>query len=232
MTREEGHGPADADGIRPQRLSHIRRLHRRLNRRDVLPPISADETSAPRRHAAEPGTQDDPGKNQRPVLSSGSVDAGLTGSPGQLERLSPDALNALVVAREQAIILRHRAVGTEHLLLALSLDSGSGAFQVMQRMGANPDAVRADISRFLVPGTGPASDLTSFTPRARLAIELAHRASARIGVPLTATEHLLIGLASENEGIAAKALNKFGVIARTAENQVTADLDEKTPRQP
>lgn len=230
MTREEGQGPPDADGARPQRLSHMRWLHGRLSRGGILP----GETSAPQNPAPAQRAQTEPGESNGPALSSGTVDAGLTGSPGQLERLSPDALNALVVARQQAVSLRHRAVGTEHLLLALTLDAASGAFKVMQQMEANPDTVRAEISRLLVPGarTATASELPPFTPRARLAIELAHRASARIGVTLTATEHLLIGLAAESEGIAAKALNKFGVIARTAENQVTADLDEKTPRQP
>ncbi|WP_373427549.1 Clp protease N-terminal domain-containing protein [Arthrobacter sp. B3I9] len=55
-----------------------------------------------------------------------------------------------------------------------------------------------------------------------------HRASARIGVPSTAPEHLLIGLAAEAEGVAAKALRNSGITARTAEKPVTSDLDGRT----
>lgn len=179
-----------------------------------------------------PGPHEATGGIHQPALEPLAVQAKLAGHLPQLERLTPSALNALVAAGEQATILRHRAVGTEHLLLALSLDAQSGAFRLMQRMGANPDTVLADTLRALVPGTASRPDRPAFTPRARLAVELAHRASARIGVPCTGTEHLLIGLAAESEGIAAKALNKSGIIARVVESHVTAELDGKTPERP
>lgn len=172
-----------------------------------------------------PGPQQDAAGIHQTGVEPLTVETKLAGHLPQLERLTPSALQAIVAAGEQATVLRHRAVGTEHLLLALSLDAESGAFRVMQRMGANPETVVADTLRALVPGTASRTDRPAFTPRARLAVELAHRASVRIGVTQTGTEHLLIGLAAEGEGIAAKALNKSGIIARIVESHVTAELD-------
>lgn len=231
MTWEGGHEHPDSDGRPIGGTSHIGRLYRRLGRIGVRPGIGTGEASVPRGPGPvkAPQQHEAIGGNYEAAPLPGAVGTRLQGYPGQLERLSPAGFNALVVAREQARILRHRTVGTEHLLLALTLDAQSGAYRVMHRMGANPDMIRADTLRALAPGAASTSDLLPFTPRARLAVELAHRASERIGVARTGTEHLLIGLAAESEGIAAKALHKSGIVARTAENQVTADLDGRTP---
>jgi hypothetical protein len=165
---------------------------------------------------------------QEILSSSASLDAARDRRTELFERLSLAGQDALNAAQEEASALGHRSVGTEHLLLALTRQSESGACKVMERMGVNPARVRADVLNAVVPGAGPTSGVLAFTPRARLAVELAHRAAARIDVSQTGTEHLLIGLAAEAEGIAAKALHKSGIVLRTAENQVTADLDGNT----
>lgn len=159
---------------------------------------------------------------------SASLNAAQDRRAELFERLSLAGQEALHAAQKEASALGHRSVGTEHVLLALTRQAESGACKVMERMGANPAKVRADVLNAVVAGAGPASGVLAFTPRARLAVELAHRAAGRIGVSQTGTEHLLIGLAAEAEGIAAKALHKSGIVPRTAENQVTADLDGKT----
>jgi ATP-dependent Clp protease ATP-binding subunit ClpC len=94
-------------------------------------------------------------------------------------------------------------------------------------LGAVPATVRAEVLHVLVTGPEVEPAALTLTPRARLALELAHRASTRIGVPQTGTEHLLIGLAAESEGIGARTLGKSGISAKAAENQVTANLDGK-----
>jgi ATP-dependent Clp protease ATP-binding subunit ClpC len=154
------------------------------------------------------------------------------GRPDLLERLSPAGLDTLDAAQEAARTLGHRTVGTEHLLLALTSNAESAAGKIMERIGTTPAKVRADVLYALVTGAVPTSGDLAFTPRARLAVELAHRASTRIGVPQTGPEHILIGLAAEGEGIAAKVLHKSGIWARIVENQVTADLDGRTPLNP
>jgi ATP-dependent Clp protease ATP-binding subunit ClpA len=181
---------------------------------------SSDNAEADPHHATE---------GPHPIPQRRSVEASLAGPLPKLERLTSSALNGLIAAAEQARTLRHRTVGTEHLLLALALDAESGAFRMMQRMGANPETIVNDTLRALVPGAMPAPDRPALSPRARLAVELANRASARIGVASTGTEHLLIGLAAESEGIAAKALYKSGIVARVAESHVIAELDGKVP---
>lgn len=145
------------------------------------------------------------------------------------DRLAPEGRLVLDIAQDEARALGHRRVGTEHLLLALTGNAGSGACRVLEQLGTTPLRVRTDVLNSIVTGAAPTSGPLALTPRARLAVELGHRASARIGVALTETEHLLIGLAAEGEGIAAKALHKSGIMARTAEHQVTADLDGRRP---
>jgi hypothetical protein len=204
----------DSDELPAARLSPIGRLCRRLVRIGGSPGIVAVESPTP------------PDSGSAAVAGPGDA-----GRPKLFERLSCAGRDTLDAAQEEARILGHRTVGTEHLLLALTRNAESGACKVMERMGATPATVRADVLSAIVSGATQASGRLAFTPRARLAVELAHRASERIGVPQTGTEHLLIGLAAEGEGIAAQALCKSGIVARTAETQVTVDLDGTGPFQ-
>jgi ATP-dependent Clp protease ATP-binding subunit ClpA len=158
----------------------------------------------------------------KPVTTAGEDDA------DQLERLTDESRHVLDVARNEARTLGQSRVGTEHLLIALTRSTESRACRVMEQLGTTPPRVRADVLDSLTSGTKSLSGPSALTPRARLAIELGHRAAARIGAPMTAPEHLLIGLAAEGEGIAAKALRKSGIVARTAEKQVISDLDGGT----
>jgi ATP-dependent Clp protease ATP-binding subunit ClpC len=144
-----------------------------------------------------------------------------------LERLSPAALKTLSFAQEEARTLGHRHIGTEHLLLALTRDPEFAAYKLLEQMGAVPATVRGQVVQVLVTSPEAESGALTLTPRARLALELAHRASTRIGVPQTGTEHLLIGLAAESEGIGARTLGKSGISAKAAEHQVTTNLDGK-----
>lgn len=164
----------------------------------------------------------------RQSVSAESAKTAQEANADLLEHLTPEGHNVLEAAINEAWDLGHGRVGTEHLLLALTRNAESGACRVMEQLGTTPLRIRTDVLNSLTTGAKPSSVPLALTPRARLAVELGHRASARIGVPLTAPEHLLIGLAAEGEGIAAKALQKSGIVARTAENQVTANLDGRT----
>jgi hypothetical protein len=212
MTRQRGDERSDSDELPNPGLSYMGRLYRRLRGLRGAP-------------------HDGGGVRQHTSSAPASVDATPGGSPELFERLSCAGRDTLDAAQEEARILGHRTVGTEHLLLALTRNPESGACKVMERMGATPAGVRAEVVDAVVTGPAPSSGPLAFTPRARLAVELAHRASFRIGASRTGTEHLLIGLAAEREGIAARALSKSGIIARTAEHQVIIDLDGKRPLQ-
>lgn len=212
MTPQAGDERPASDQLPSARLSYIGRLYRRLHGLQGEPP-------------------NDGGSRQHTSSGPALVDAAPDGRPELFERLSCAGRVTLDAAQEEARILGHRTVGTEHILLALTRNPESGACKVMERMGATPAGVRAEVAAAIVTGPAPTSGPLVFTPRARLAVELAHRAAFRIGVPRTGTEHLLIGLAAEREGIAAKALFKSGIVARTVEHQVIIDLDGKRPLQ-
>ena len=158
---------------------------------------------------------------QRPSPSPALPDV----KPDLLERLSPAALTTLSFAQEEAKSLGHRHIGTEHLLLALTRDPGFTACKILEQMGAVPATVRAQVVGVLVPGPEVEREVLTLTPRASLALELAHRASTRIDVPQTGTEHLLIGLAAESEGIGARTLGRYCISAKAVEHQVTTNID-------
>jgi ATP-dependent Clp protease ATP-binding subunit ClpA len=188
--------------------------------------------------AALLGLSSSRGRNQfgPTVCATGWVKGAPEANAGLFDRLTPEGHHVLDDARYEACALGHHKVGTEHLLLALTRNLESGACRVMEQMRTAPLRVRTDVLGSLACGTEPppavdgkpAPGPLGLTPRARLAVELGHRASARIGAPLTGPEHLLIGLAAEGEGIAAKALRKSGITARTAENRVASDLGGRT----
>lgn len=160
-------------------------------------------------------------RQQRPSPAATQRDV----KPDLLDRLTPAALKTLSLAQEEAKALGHRHIGTEHLLLALTRDPDFTAYKILKQLGATPATVRTQVIHVLVAGPEVEPGVLALTPRARLALELADRASTRIEVPQIGTEHLLIGLAAENEGIGAKALGKCSVSAKAVEYQVTANLD-------
>jgi hypothetical protein len=228
MTPGQNGGERDLDERPVPGLSGIHRLYLRMRHSGEPSRINGFESAAP--------AQDGPAKNSlrgsrggggRRQQSPAKAAVLPKVKPDLLERLSPAALETLSFAQEEATTLGHRSVGTEHLLLAITRDPESGAYKILEQLGAVPATVRAEVLHVLVTGPEVEPAALTLTPRARLALELAHRASTRIGVPQTGTEHLLIGLAAESEGIAARILSKSGISAKAAENQVTANLDGK-----
>jgi ATP-dependent Clp protease ATP-binding subunit ClpA len=203
MTAREDGGQRASDERPVPEPSGIRRLFSRM------------------RHSGAPSSNGEPSQQSSPAAALPNV------KPDLLERLSPAALKTLSFAQEEAKTLGHRHIGTEHLLLALTRDPEFTAYKILEQMDAVPATVRTQVIHVLVTGPEVGPGAMTLTPRARLALELAHRASTRIGVPQTGTEHLLIGLAAESEGIGARTLSKSGISAKAAEHQVTTNLDGK-----
>jgi hypothetical protein len=147
-------------------------------------------------------------------------------------RWSAAAKAVIVGAREQAGTLGHNHVGTEHLLLALAEGSGVAA-TALADLGVTPDVVRTHMVEILGRGTGDGSLRRPFTPRTKKVLELAVRESIRLQHDELRTEHLLLGLVREGEGVAAQILvQRLGLDLPRVRQAVLDRLKDGGPRTP
>ena len=130
------------------------------------------------------------------------------------------ARQVLGLAQQEAAQLGNDYVGTEHLLLGLIHDGDGIAARVLTSLGLTEGGIRSRMEAFIIRG-GEIGDELSYTPRAKRAIELALQESVQMGQSYVGTEHLLLGLLLEAEGIAAQVLNSLGVDVETARAQIS-----------
>jgi prophage maintenance system killer protein len=129
---------------------------------------------------------------------------------GMFRRFTDRARRAVQLAQEEARLLNHNYVGTEHLLLGL-LGEGEGvAAEALGSLGISLEAVRAQVEELIGHGQSAPAGHIPFTPRAKKALELSLREALQFGHNYVGTEHLLLGLAREGEGVAAELLVGFG----------------------
>ncbi len=139
-------------------------------------------------------------------------------------RFTDRARRATVRAQEEARLLNHNYIGTEHLLLGL-LRVGGVAAHALASLGISLAAVRAQVEEIIGRGSvGPTGHIP-FTPRAKKVMELSLREALRLGHNYIGTEHLLLGLSREGEGVAAQVLVKLGASHATLHKQVLRLLD-------
>ncbi len=112
----------------------------------------------------------------------------------------------LTRAQEEARNLNHRYIGTEHLLLGLVAEEGSVAMRVLHDLGISADQVRQSVERIVGRGTRPFYTQPTLTPRTKRVIELSVDEARRLGHHYIGTEHLLLGLVREGEGVAVDVL--------------------------
>ena len=146
------------------------------------------------------------------------------------ERFGNRARQVVVGAQHEARALHHGYIGTEHLLLGLVHErSGLGA-EVLESMGATEDRVRDRVGHYIQPGDhkDDSSGHIPFTPRAKKVLELGLREALQLGHDAIGTEHLLLALIREEDGIAGQALADLGVRLDAAREQVIA----RHPAQP
>jgi ATP-dependent Clp protease ATP-binding subunit ClpC len=125
------------------------------------------------------------------------------------ERLTEQARIVVVQAQEEARALRHNYIGTEHLLLGL-LRGGEGvAAQVLESFDVTLEAARARVGQIVGQGDDRSAGKIPFTPRAKKVLELSLREAKSLGHTYIATEHLLLGLVRENNGVAISILLEF-----------------------
>ena len=133
------------------------------------------------------------------------------------ERFTERARQVVVLAQEEARTLKHNYIGTEHILLGLLREEEGLAARVLESLDITVEEVRAQVARVVGQGdevtTGQTDEVTTgqipFTPRAKKVLELALREALSLGDDYIETEHILLGLVRENEGVAARILLDF-----------------------
>ena len=125
------------------------------------------------------------------------------------ERFTDRARNVVVLAQEEARLLKHNYIGTEHILLGLVRESEGIAAQALQALGIGLEAVREQVQEIIGTGQHAPSGTIPFTPRAKKVLELSLREAMQLGDSYIGTEHILLGLIREGEGVAAQVLIKL-----------------------
>ena len=126
------------------------------------------------------------------------------------ERFTDRARRVVVLAQDEARSLNHNYIGTEHLLLGLITEGEGVAAKALESLDINKDAVRAAVIDIIGEGEKPVEGHIPFTPRAKRVFELSLREALQLGHNYIGTEHLLLGLLKEGEGVASQVLIKLG----------------------
>lgn len=135
-------------------------------------------------------------------------------------RFTERAQKVLYLAQDEARRLGHPAVGTEHLLLGLLREGEGIAARSLQALGVDLDKVRKEVEKIVAPGELRPGEEVGLTPRAKKVLELAHEEGRRQGVSYVGTEHILLGLIREGEGVAARVLIAQGLSLDKVRRQV------------
>jgi ATP-dependent Clp protease ATP-binding subunit ClpC len=146
------------------------------------------------------------------------------------ERFTDPARNTIVLAQEEARLLDHDYIGTEHILLALLADESSIAGEVLDGLGLTREGVRAEVIEVVGRGPGAVSGQTPFTARSKKVLELSLREALQRGHNYIGTEHILLGLAKLTDGPAHDLLARHGVSSDQVRLAVGARLEEGPPR--
>jgi ATP-dependent Clp protease ATP-binding subunit ClpC len=134
------------------------------------------------------------------------------------ERFTDRARRVVVLAQDEARVLNHTYIGTEHLLLGLIQEGEGVAAQALHALGISLEDARRDIEEIIGQGQAATTGHIPFTPRAKKVLELALREALQLGHNYIGTEHILLGLVREGEGVAAQVLQKLGAdLARVRE---------------
>jgi ATP-dependent Clp protease ATP-binding subunit ClpC len=126
------------------------------------------------------------------------------------ERFTDEARRVVVLAQEEARLLYHNYIGTEHLLLGLAHEGQGVAARALESLGISLEAVRAQVEEIIGQGQSAPTGHIPFTPRAKKVFELSLREALQLGHNYIGTEHVLLGLVREGEGVAAQVLVKLG----------------------
>jgi ATP-dependent Clp protease ATP-binding subunit ClpC len=136
------------------------------------------------------------------------------------ERFTDRARRVVVLAQEEARMLNHNYIGTEHILLGLIHEGEGVAAKALESMGISLEAVRSQVEEIIGQGQAAPTGHIPFTPRAKKVLELSLREALQLGHNYIGTEHILLGLIREGEGVAAQVLQKLGADLNRVRQQV------------
>src|SRR5919108_4418328 len=136
------------------------------------------------------------------------------------ERFTDRARRVVVLAQEEARMLNHNYIGTEHILLGLIHEGEGVAAKALESLGISLEAVRQQVEEIIGQGQQAPSGHIPFTPRAKKVLELSLREALQLGHNYIGTEHILLGLIREGEGVAAQVLVKLGADLSRVRQQV------------
>lgn len=136
------------------------------------------------------------------------------------ERFTDRARRVVVLAQEEARMLNHNYIGTEHILLGLIHEGEGIASKALESMGISLESVRTQVTEIIGEGQQAPSGHIPFTPRAKKVLELSLREALQLGHSYIGTEHILLGLIREGEGVAAQVLTKLGADLNRVRQQV------------
>ncbi|MFM8553644.1 MAG: ATP-dependent Clp protease ATP-binding subunit [Acidimicrobiales bacterium] len=136
------------------------------------------------------------------------------------ERFTDRARRVVVLAQEEARLLNHSYIGTEHILLGLIHEGEGVAAKALDSLSISLDAVRAQVEEIIGQGGSSPSGHIPFTPRAKKVLELSLREALQLGHNYIGTEHILLGLLREGEGVATQVLMKLGADLNKVRQQV------------
>jgi hypothetical protein len=156
-----------------------------------------------------------------------------------LSNFTPRAQQVLALARKEADRFNHNFVGTEHLLLGLVALGQGTAVAVLKKLGLDLETVRTEVEKQV--GTGPDQKMTGsipYTPRVKKVLALAAKEAKALNHTYVGTEHILLGLLREGDGVAARVLNNLGVDIEKTRHEILRELDptftpsDNEPRSP
>jgi prophage maintenance system killer protein len=150
---------------------------------------------------------------------------------GRFRRFTDRATRAVHLAQEEALLLRHNYVGTEHLLLGLLYEGEGVAARALESMGIVREDVRGQVEEIIGCGQSSPASQIPFTPRAKKVLELSLREALALGHHYIGTEHLLLGLLREGQGLAAQVLVRLGADHARVRERVLAVLTGECERQ-
>src|SRR5580704_14473694 len=154
------------------------------------------------------------------------------GATKMFERFTDRARRVVVLAQEEARMLNHNYIGTEHILLGLIHEGEGVAAKALESLGISLEAVRQQVEEIIGQGQQAPSGHIPFTPRAKKVLELSLREALQLGHNYIGTEHILLGLIREGDGVAAQVLVKLGADLNRVRQQVIQLLHGRHSEEP
>src|SRR5690625_3066072 len=144
-------------------------------------------------------------------------------------RFTERAQKVLALSQEEAVRLHHSNIGTEHILLGLIREGDGIAAKALEELGLEAPKIQEEVEKLIGVGK-QATQTIHYTPRAKKVVELSQDEARKLGHTYVGTEHILLGLIREGEGVAARVLNNLGVSLNKARQQVLQLLGSNESR--